>query len=202
MSKVMAPGSAIVAPPRSPASRRSPNRSDLSLTKHAVVGFVRSTAPQFGSRGIRICAVAPGIVDTPLIGQSRTELEEAAFPLLEAAEVARWVVQLAREGRGGRGVGDPTRPGAGALPLRQRARGPSSKRQSAGRPPDHWPLGRSRRSCSPHRRRTPAGSAAPRPSGAPRPGRRRCAHRGPWGTCARAASRRSAEARAPGPRGR
>ncbi len=69
-----------------------------SLTKHAVVGFVRSVAPQLSERGIRINMVNPGIVDTPLLGEEgRASLEAAGFPLLRAEEVAEAVLLAARD---------------------------------------------------------------------------------------------------------
>jgi NAD(P)-dependent dehydrogenase (short-subunit alcohol dehydrogenase family) len=83
-----------------------------STTKHAIVGFVRSTAPQLAERGIRLNMVNPGIVDTPLLGEEgRAALEAAGFPLLQPEEVAEavllaahdeevgqaWVVQPGRE---------------------------------------------------------------------------------------------------------
>lgn len=37
-----------------------------TMTKHAVVGLVRSSAPGLAARGIKINAVCPGIVDTPM----------------------------------------------------------------------------------------------------------------------------------------
>jgi NAD(P)-dependent dehydrogenase (short-subunit alcohol dehydrogenase family) len=68
-----------------------------ALTKHAVVGFVRSVAPQLGERGIRINAVCPGFADTPMVaGELRASLEEAGFPLLSADEVADAVLTAAR----------------------------------------------------------------------------------------------------------
>jgi NAD(P)-dependent dehydrogenase (short-subunit alcohol dehydrogenase family) len=83
-----------------------------ALTKHALVGFVRSVAPQLEARGIAINAVCPGITDTPLLGESaRAQLLEAGFPLLAPEDVAEgvmaalrscetgqaWVVQPGRE---------------------------------------------------------------------------------------------------------
>ena len=69
-----------------------------SLTKHAVVGFVRSVAPQLAERGIRINMVNPGIVDTPLLGdEGRAALEAAGFPLLQPDEVADAVMRAARD---------------------------------------------------------------------------------------------------------
>jgi NAD(P)-dependent dehydrogenase (short-subunit alcohol dehydrogenase family) len=73
-----------------------------ALTKHAVVGFVRSVAPQLAERGIRINAVCPGFADTPMVsGELRNSLEAAGFPLLRADEVAEAVVVAARSDRTG-----------------------------------------------------------------------------------------------------
>jgi NAD(P)-dependent dehydrogenase (short-subunit alcohol dehydrogenase family) len=68
-----------------------------ALTKHAVVGFIRSVAPQLAERGIRINAVCPGFADTPMVtGELRKSLEEADFPLLQPDEVAETVLRAAR----------------------------------------------------------------------------------------------------------
>lgn len=82
-----------------------------ALTKHAVVGFVRSVAPQLAERGIRINAVCPGFADTPMVaGELRASLEEAGFPLLSAEEVAEAVLIAARsEGTGEAWVLQPGR---------------------------------------------------------------------------------------------
>jgi NAD(P)-dependent dehydrogenase (short-subunit alcohol dehydrogenase family) len=63
------------------------------MTKHAVVGLVRSLVPQLSVFGITINAVCPSIVDTPLIGDSRGLLEESGFPLIDADVVARAVIE-------------------------------------------------------------------------------------------------------------
>ena len=73
-----------------------------SLTKHAVVGFVRSVAPQLAEHGIRINAVCPGFADTPMVsGELRESLESAGFPLLQPEEVAEAVLRAARSERTG-----------------------------------------------------------------------------------------------------
>jgi NAD(P)-dependent dehydrogenase (short-subunit alcohol dehydrogenase family) len=64
------------------------------LTKHAVVGLVRSLGPQLAERGITINAVCPSIVDTPLIADMRELLEESGFPLIDAEAVSGAVVDL------------------------------------------------------------------------------------------------------------
>ncbi len=83
-----------------------------ALTKHAIVGFVRSVAPQLTERGIRINAVCPGFADTPMVaGELRASLEEAGFPLLRAEEVADAVLLAARsEGTGEAWIVQPGRP--------------------------------------------------------------------------------------------
>jgi NAD(P)-dependent dehydrogenase (short-subunit alcohol dehydrogenase family) len=64
------------------------------LTKHAVVGLVRSLVPQLAEHGITINAVCPSIVDTPLIDDMREILEGSGFPLIDVAAVAQTVVDL------------------------------------------------------------------------------------------------------------
>ena len=72
-----------------------------TASKHAVVGLVRSLAAQLLRKGIRINAVCPGIVDTPLIGGDAAVLREAGFPLLDADDIAAAVMLALREGRSG-----------------------------------------------------------------------------------------------------
>ena len=58
------------------------------LTKHAVVGLVRSLVPQLAEHHITINAVCPSIVDTPMVGESRELLESSGFPLIDPEAVA------------------------------------------------------------------------------------------------------------------
>jgi NAD(P)-dependent dehydrogenase (short-subunit alcohol dehydrogenase family) len=96
LARVLEPGSAIVATASLAGLTAMPSDPIYTLTKHAVVGFVRSVAPQLEERGIRINAVAPGIAATPLIGDAKDTLEREGFPLLQAADVARAVLLAAR----------------------------------------------------------------------------------------------------------
>ena len=82
-----------------------------ALTKHAVIGLVRSVAPQLQERGIRINAVCPGFADTPMVaGELRKSLESAGFPLLEPGDVAEAVLLAARsEGTGEAWIVQPGR---------------------------------------------------------------------------------------------
>ncbi len=70
-----------------------------TLSKHAVVGYVRAAAAQLAEEDIRICAVCPGYTDTALIEPFRDQLGE--FPLLSADDVAAAVVAVLERGTGG-----------------------------------------------------------------------------------------------------
>src|SRR4051812_37269172 len=64
-----------------------------TLTKHAVVGFVRALAPQLEPRGITVNAVCPGLTDTPLVaGEGRQRLEDVGFPLIPPTDIAAAVL--------------------------------------------------------------------------------------------------------------
>jgi NAD(P)-dependent dehydrogenase (short-subunit alcohol dehydrogenase family) len=64
-----------------------------TLTKHAVVGFVRAVAPRLAEHHITVNAICPGLVDTPLIdGEIRDSLANAGFPLIPAEAVAEAVL--------------------------------------------------------------------------------------------------------------
>ena len=100
LAAVMMPGSAIVATASLAGLIPSPEDPIYTLTKHAVIGFVRSVAPQLEERGITINAVAPGFVDTPLIDSA--PFTDAGFPLLQPADVAQAALVAARSGDTGR----------------------------------------------------------------------------------------------------
>jgi NAD(P)-dependent dehydrogenase (short-subunit alcohol dehydrogenase family) len=112
LAQVMAPGSAIVATASLAGLTPMPLDPVYTLTKHAVVGFVRAVAPQLAARGIRISALCPGYADTPIVGEElRQRLGKQGVPLLAPERVAEaalaaarseetgqvWVVQPGRE---------------------------------------------------------------------------------------------------------
>lgn len=65
-----------------------------AMTKHAVIGLVRSTAADLAEQGVRINAICPGFVETPLLGSAREQLDAVAFPLLTAEEIAVAIADL------------------------------------------------------------------------------------------------------------
>lgn len=82
-----------------------------AMSKHAVVGLVRSVAPQLSARGISIHAIAPGYTDTPLLDPTSRELAaEAGLPLNDPADVAEVVIDALNT------------PGAGEILIRQPGR--------------------------------------------------------------------------------
>jgi NAD(P)-dependent dehydrogenase (short-subunit alcohol dehydrogenase family) len=71
-------------------------------TKHAVVGLVRAVAPQLVGRRIRVNAICPGIVDTPLLGPvGPAMLEAAGIAVMPPEHVADAVLTAATGDRTG-----------------------------------------------------------------------------------------------------
>jgi len=67
--------------------RGSPGFGAYQATKHAVVGLTRAGAHDFGPLGIRVNAIAPGPIETPMLDETRraipggVEARVAATPL-------------------------------------------------------------------------------------------------------------------------
>jgi NAD(P)-dependent dehydrogenase (short-subunit alcohol dehydrogenase family) len=61
------PGSSIITTSSIQAFNPSPQLIDYAMTKAAHVAFTKALAQQLGARGIRVNAVAPGPIWTPLI---------------------------------------------------------------------------------------------------------------------------------------
>ena len=98
-------GGAVVATASMAGLIAFPGDPLYTLTKHAVVGFVRAIAPRLAEEGILVNAVCPSLVDTPLIdGPIRDTLAGAGFPLIGAEQVAEAVLYCLRNGRSGEAV--------------------------------------------------------------------------------------------------
>ena len=61
------PGSSIIVTSSIQAFNPSPGLFDYAMTKAALVAFTKALAQQLGKRGVRVNAVAPGPIWTPLI---------------------------------------------------------------------------------------------------------------------------------------
>jgi len=112
LDRVMPKGSTIIVTASLAGLTAIADDPIYGLTKHAVVGFVRSVAPQLAERGIRIQAVCPGWANTALTPMAfREDLESRGYRLLSPEAVAEgvwaayksegtgeaWVVQPGRE---------------------------------------------------------------------------------------------------------
>jgi NAD(P)-dependent dehydrogenase (short-subunit alcohol dehydrogenase family) len=102
LARVMSDGGAIVATASLAGLVEVPEDPVYGLTKFAVVGFVRSAAPQLAGRGIRLNALCPSWADTPLVpAELRDSIAQRGWRLLEPEDVAEGVMAAARsEGHG------------------------------------------------------------------------------------------------------
>jgi len=107
-ARLMPDGGSIVATASLAGLTAVPLDPVYSLTKHAVVGFVRSCAPQLAERGNRISALCPGFTDTPIVAD---ELRDAIDVLLmEPSFVADAAMQALNDPEsGGAWVVQPNR---------------------------------------------------------------------------------------------
>jgi NAD(P)-dependent dehydrogenase (short-subunit alcohol dehydrogenase family) len=94
-ANAMTEGGSIIATASLAGIGPYPSDPLYGLTKHAVVGFVRSAAEQLARRGIRINAVCPGFVETPMLADMVPAFKESRFPLLQPEDVADAVVTIA-----------------------------------------------------------------------------------------------------------
>ena len=107
-SRLMPNGGSIVATSSLAGLTATPMDPIYALTKHAVIGFVRSVASQLAIQGIRINALCPGYTDTAIVPD---ELRDALdVPLMEPSFVAEAAMRaLNDEETGGAWVVQPNR---------------------------------------------------------------------------------------------
>ncbi|GEP46772.1 SDR family oxidoreductase [Microbacterium saccharophilum] len=74
----LAPGASIIVTSSIQAFDPSPGLIDYAMTKAAQVAFVKALAQQLGEQGIRVNAVAPGPIWTPLIPATGWDAERIA----------------------------------------------------------------------------------------------------------------------------
>jgi NAD(P)-dependent dehydrogenase (short-subunit alcohol dehydrogenase family) len=107
-ARLMPNGGSIVATSSLAGLTATPPDPIYALTKHAVVGFVRSVAPQLAAQGIRINALCPGYADTPIVPDELRGV--LGVPLIEPSFVAEAALQaLNDEETGGAWVVQPNR---------------------------------------------------------------------------------------------
>ncbi len=73
-----------------------------TMTKHAVVGLVRSLAPSLAQRGITLNAICPAAVDTKIFGPEAEDfVRETGLRLMPPSQVADAVIEAAAGGETG-----------------------------------------------------------------------------------------------------
>lgn len=66
-----------------------PSRAAYHASKHGVIGLTRSAALEYASRGVRINAICPGTVDTPMVSAMLTDQAEAMEAILREQPIGR-----------------------------------------------------------------------------------------------------------------
>jgi NAD(P)-dependent dehydrogenase (short-subunit alcohol dehydrogenase family) len=93
-------GGSIVATASLAGLTPTPFDPAYTATKHAVVGWVRAAAPALEAHAIRLNALCPGFVDTPLVqAELRGRLD---VPLIEPSFVAEAALRVAQDDETGR----------------------------------------------------------------------------------------------------
>ena len=107
-ARLMPNGGSIVATASLAGLTATPTDPIYALTKHAVIGFVRSVAPQLAMQGIRINALCPGYTDTNIVPNELREVLDV--PLMEPSFVAEAALQALNDDETGRAwVAQPNR---------------------------------------------------------------------------------------------
>jgi len=66
-----------------------PGRDTYHASKHGVIGLTKSAALEYAARGIRINAVCPGIVDTPMVSGMLVTQPEAMEVMMKEQPIGR-----------------------------------------------------------------------------------------------------------------
>jgi NAD(P)-dependent dehydrogenase (short-subunit alcohol dehydrogenase family) len=97
----MRPGSVFVVTASLAGLVPVPSDPLYALTKHAVIGYARSVAPELAERGVRVNLVCPGITRTPMTAQAQASLDAAGFPLMEPQQIVDAILVAARSDKTG-----------------------------------------------------------------------------------------------------
>ncbi len=68
---------------------RTPNSPAYTASKHGVLGFTRALAAELGKDGVRVNAIGPGLIETPLNAQVRANNPEIVKIFLDHTPLGR-----------------------------------------------------------------------------------------------------------------
>ena len=66
-----------------------PTRAAYHASKHGVIGLTRSAAMEYAPRGVRINAVCPGTIDTPMVSEMLKTQADALKEIMREQPIAR-----------------------------------------------------------------------------------------------------------------
>jgi len=66
-----------------------PSRAAYHASKHGVIGLTRSAALEYAPRGIRINAVCPGTIDTPMVSEMLEKQKDAMAEIMKQQPIGR-----------------------------------------------------------------------------------------------------------------
>ena len=68
---------------------RTPNSLAYTTSKHGVLGFTRALAAELGKDGVRVNAIGPGLIETPLNAEARAKRPELVQVFLDHTPLGR-----------------------------------------------------------------------------------------------------------------
>ena len=68
---------------------RTPNSPAYTTSKHGVLGFTRALAAELGKDGVRVNAIGPGLIETPLNAQARANNPDLVRMFMEHTPLGR-----------------------------------------------------------------------------------------------------------------
>lgn len=68
---------------------RTPSSIAYTTSKHGVLGFTRALAAELGKEGVRVNAIGPGLIETPLNAQARATNPELVKTFLDHTPLGR-----------------------------------------------------------------------------------------------------------------
>ena len=68
---------------------RTPNSPAYTTSKHGVLGFTRALAAELGKDGVRVNAIGPGLIETPLNEKVRATQPELVRIFLDHTPLGR-----------------------------------------------------------------------------------------------------------------